>query len=61
MQFSIAHQPQFGIQYSEILKPGRNPVRFSIDGVRLAGNIYTPVAGEFDSYAATGALNIPLQ
>lgn len=46
MQFPRPHEAQFGIQYSEELKPGRNPVWFVSEGVKLAGNLYTPT--DFD-------------
>lgn len=42
MQFPTHHQPQFGITYSEQLKPGKNPVWFVSEGVKLAGNLYVP-------------------
>jgi len=40
------HEPQFGITYSEKLKPGRNPVWFVSEGLKLAGNLFTP--SDFD-------------
>ncbi|TDF38362.1 hypothetical protein EYS14_11815 [Alteromonadaceae bacterium M269] len=46
MQFPNTFEPQFGITYSEELKPGRNPVWFMSEGVKLAGNLYTP--SDFD-------------
>lgn len=46
MQFPTQFQPQFGITYSDELKAGRNPVWFVSEGVKLAGNLYTP--SDFD-------------
>jgi len=46
MQFPPSHEPQFGITYSEKLKPGRNPVWFVSEGLKLAGNLFTP--SDFD-------------
>jgi len=36
------HKPLFHICYSDTLKPGRNPVSFTSEGFKLAGDIFTP-------------------
>lgn len=42
MEFPKKFTPQFGINYSAKLKPGRNPVWFTSMEKKLAGNLYTP-------------------
>lgn len=46
MQFPPEYTKPYGITYSEELKPGRNPVWFTSEGVRLAANLFTP--SDFD-------------
>lgn len=46
MQFPTPYQQPFGINYSNELKPGKNPVWFTSEEKKLAGNLYTPA--DFD-------------
>ena len=42
MQFPPSYESRFGTLYSDRLLPGRNPVWFTSEGNRLAGNLFTP-------------------